>query len=140
MKYHIEALHLKLLLAYVIEHFVHDSVTGSQKRNDECGRLMQLAKKCTKVTTRAISSFFGSKTLYKRHDETQKLLLEDLMLLIAKGYFPLNTYENVWMHRLALRLDSKLMFPIQRALEKEIFPTMHYKKNKYFQLVYMTKF
>jgi hypothetical protein len=48
MKYHIEVLHFKLLLAYVVEHFVHDDVTGSQERNDEGGRLMQHVKKCTK--------------------------------------------------------------------------------------------
>jgi len=99
MKFHVEVLHLKLLLAYVIEHFAHDRITSSQERNDEGGRLMQLAKKCIKVVVRAISSFFGSKTPYKRHYEVQKLLLEDLMLLIVKGYFPLNTYENVWMCR-----------------------------------------
>jgi hypothetical protein len=62
------------------------------------------------------------------------------MLLTAKGYFLLNTCENVWMCRLTLKLDSKLMCPLQKTLEEEIFPTMHYKKNKYFQLVSMTKF
>jgi hypothetical protein len=87
MKYHIEALHFKLLPTYVAKHFVHDNVTGSQERIDEGGRLMQLVKKCTKVITWVISFFLGSKTFYKRHNETQKLLLEDLMLLTSKGYF-----------------------------------------------------
>jgi len=95
---------------------------------------MQLLKKCTKVVIWAISSFFGNKTPYKRHDEGQKLLLEDLMLLTCKWYFLLSTCENVWMCRLALKLDSKLMFPPQRALEKEIFPTMHYKKKQIFSI------
>jgi len=132
MKYHIEALHFKLLPTYVAEHFVHDNVTGSQERCDDSGRLMQVLKKCTKVVTWAISSFFGNKTPYKRHNETQKLLLEDLMLLTSKGYFFLSTCENVWMCRLALKLDSKLMFPPQRAIACTT------KKNKYFQLVSMT--
>jgi len=70
---------------------------------------MQPTKKCTKVATRVISSFFGSKTIYKRHDETQKLFLKDLVLLTTKWYFPLNTCENVWMCKLALKLDSKLV-------------------------------
>jgi hypothetical protein len=72
---------------------------------------MQPTKKCTKVVARAISSFFGSKTPYKGHDEAQKLFLKDLVLLTTKGYIPLNTCENVWMHKLALRLDSKPVFP-----------------------------
>jgi hypothetical protein len=93
-----------------------------------------------KVAIRAISSFFGSKTPYKRHDGAQKLLLENLMLLISKGYFPLSTCENVWMCRLVLKFNSKPMSPTQRTLEEEIFPTMHYKKNKKFQLVFMIKF
>jgi hypothetical protein len=91
MKHHVEVLHLKLLTTYVVECFVHDNVIGSQERNDEGGRLMQPAKKRTKVATRVIFSFFGSKSPYKRHDESQKLFLEDLVLLIDKGYLPLST-------------------------------------------------
>ncbi len=95
MKHHVEALHLKLLTTYVVECFVHDNVTSSQERSDEGGRLMQPTNKCTKVVARVISSFFGSKTPYKRHDEAQKLFLKDLVLLTTKGYFPLSTCENV---------------------------------------------
>jgi hypothetical protein len=112
MKHHVEALHLKLLMTYVVKCFVHDNVTSSQERSDEGGRLMQPTNKCTKVVVGAIFSFFGCKTPYKRHDEAQKLFPKDLVLLTIKGYFLLSTCENVWMHRLALRLDSKLVFPI----------------------------
>jgi hypothetical protein len=66
MKHHVEALHFKLLMTYVATRFVHDNVTSSQERSDEGGRLMQPAKKRTKVATGAISSFFDSKTPYKR--------------------------------------------------------------------------
>jgi hypothetical protein len=45
-------------------------------------------------------------------------------LLTTKGYLLLSTCENVWMQRLALRLDSKLVFPTQRTLVEEILPTM----------------
>jgi hypothetical protein len=41
MKHHVEALHFKLLMAHVVECFVHDNVTSSQERSDEGGRLMQ---------------------------------------------------------------------------------------------------
>ncbi len=64
-----------------------------------------------KSSCRGFFSFFGSKTPHKRHDESQKLFLKNLMLLIAKGYFLLSSCENAWMHKLALRLDSKLVFP-----------------------------
>jgi hypothetical protein len=120
MKHHVEALHLKLLMTYVVKRFVHNSVTSSQERSDEGGKLMHPANKHTKVVGKAISSFFGSKTPYKRHDEAQKLFLEDLVLLTTKGYLLLSTCENVWMQRLALRLDSKLVFPTQRTLAEEI--------------------
>ncbi len=53
-------------MTYVATRFVHDNVTSSQERSDEGGRLMQPAKKRTKVATGAISSFFDSKTPYKR--------------------------------------------------------------------------
>jgi hypothetical protein len=125
MKHHVDVLHLKFLPQYVAKQFVHDNVIGSQEKNDEDDRLMQPTKKCTKVVAWPISSLFGSKTPYNRHDEAQKLLLKNLMLLTTKRYLPLSTCENVWMHRLPLRLDSKLMFPIQRTLAKEILPTMH---------------
>ncbi len=124
MKHHVEALHFKLLTTYVAKCFVHDNVIGSQERNDEGGRLMQLANKHTKVVVGVIFSFFGSKTCYKRHDEFQKLFLTNLVLLTAKGYLPLRTCENAWMHRLVLRLDSKVMFPTQRTLVDEILLTM----------------
>jgi hypothetical protein len=124
MKHHVEALHFELLTTYVAQCFVHDSVIGSQERSDEGGRLMQPAKKRTKVAARVISFFFASKTPYKRHDEAQKLFLKDLVLLTPKGYLLLNTCQNVWMHKLALRLESKLVFPTRRVLTKEIIPTM----------------
>jgi hypothetical protein len=86
MKHYVEALHLKLLTTYVVECFVHDNVTSSQKRSDEGGSLMQPTKKCTKVVPKAISYFFGSKTPYKRHDEAQQLFLKDLVLLTIKCF------------------------------------------------------
>jgi len=124
MKHHVEALHFELLTTYVTQCFVHDNVTGSQERSDEGGRLMQPAKKRTKVAAGVISFFFASKTPYKRHDGAQKLFLKDLVVLTPKGYLLLNTCENVWMHKLALRLESKLVFPTQRVLTKEIIPIM----------------
>jgi hypothetical protein len=63
MKHHVEALHLKLLTTYVVECFVHDNVIGSQETNDEGGRLMQPAKKRTKVAARVFFSSLVAKAL-----------------------------------------------------------------------------
>ncbi len=50
------------------------------------------------------------------------------MLLMTKGFFPLSTCENVWMRRLTLRLDPKMVFPFQKRLFKQILLMMvtHY--------------
>jgi len=71
-----------------------------------------------------IFTFLGNKTPYKKQNEVQKLFLEDLVLLIAKGFFPLSSCENIWMHRLALRLDPKLVFPFRKMLSSEILLNM----------------
>jgi hypothetical protein len=51
----------------------------------------------------------GSKIPYKKQNETQKPFLEDMLLFIAKEFFPLSSCENVWMHRLALKFNPKLV-------------------------------
>ncbi len=65
--------------------------------------------------------FFGSKTPYKKQDEAQKSFLEDLVLLMAKGFSPLNTCENVWMWRLVLKLDPKMVYFFGRHCPKRSF-------------------
>jgi hypothetical protein len=49
-----------------------------------------MPKKGSKVAPGAISIFW-EQTPYKKVDEVQKLFLEDLILLITKGFFPLST-------------------------------------------------
>jgi hypothetical protein len=61
--------------------------------NEGC-KARQLAKKCSKVAPSAISIVFGSKTPYKKLNETQQIFLKDLFLLIVKGFF-LSTCENI---------------------------------------------
>jgi hypothetical protein len=64
------------------------------------------------VALRQISSFFGNPIPYKKHEECQKTFLEDLVLLIAKGFFLLSSCENIWMQCLALQVDPKIIFPV----------------------------
>jgi hypothetical protein len=47
---------------------------------------MQLTKKQSKVALGVIFIFWGSKTPYKKQDETQKFFLKELVLLMAKGF------------------------------------------------------
>jgi hypothetical protein len=63
--------------------------------NEGC-KAMQLTKKGSKITLSAISTFFESKTPYKKLNEVQQLFLEELVLFIAKG-FSLSTCINIWM-------------------------------------------
>jgi hypothetical protein len=44
------------------------------------------------------------------------------MLLTTKGFFPLSTWENVWMWKLPLRLNPKLVFPYQKVMFEKILP------------------
>jgi hypothetical protein len=60
-----------------------------------------LENKCLHVALCQISSFFGSPTPYKKH-ECQKTFLQDMVFLIAKGFFYLSTCKNLWMQCLAL--------------------------------------
>jgi hypothetical protein len=68
-----------------------------------------------KDSTRCGFIFFGSNILYKKHDEVQKKIgrCGDVQKLQLKRFFPLTLkhYEIMWMPRLALRFDPKLISP-----------------------------
>jgi len=68
--------------------------------------------------------FFCSNIPYKKHNEVKNLFLEDLVLFMITWLFPLNTCENVWMRRMTLKLDPKLLFPFQRTLFEDIILAM----------------
>jgi hypothetical protein len=42
------------------------------------------------------------------------------VLIIAKVFFPLNNCENLWMLRLALQLDPRVIFPSRKMMNEEI--------------------
>jgi hypothetical protein len=83
------------LVTFFVEVFAIKDMGGSQSMSDEGTKYMEPTKKCPKIALGAISSFFGSKTFKKKQDEAHKLFMEDLVLFLAKGYFSLNTCENV---------------------------------------------
>ena len=60
----------------------------------------------------------------EKNDEHQKTFPEDLVLLIAKGYYPLSSVENMWLKRFALRHDPRVVFPSRKSLTEDVLPAM----------------
>jgi hypothetical protein len=84
-------------------------------------QITQPTKKWSNVAFGAIFVFLRCKNPYKKQDEIQKLFLKDLVLLMAKGFFPLSRCENVWMRRLVLRLEPKVVnFFLKRCWLKNL--------------------
>jgi hypothetical protein len=120
MQQHIEVEYLELLNAHVAKFI---SVKGNSRSQSMCvegNKVVQPTNKCQNVTPSVISNFFGSKTIYKKQDEIWNLLLEGLVLLIGKGFFPLSSCENIWMCKLVLNLDFMLVFPFQTTSSLKI--------------------
>ncbi len=97
MKRHVEFEHFELVTTYVEQLVTTNNILGTQAMGDASYRIIQLAKKHSKITPSVISAFFGSTTPYKKQDEAPKFFLEELVLVTTKGFFPLSTCENVWM-------------------------------------------
>lgn len=97
MRKHAESEHGEVSSRYNVEIFAHCmSVHGAARKEP--------AKKQNRPTLGYISSFFGSKVPYKKGDEQQKFFLEDLVLLIAKGYYPLSSVDSLWLRRFSTGL------------------------------------
>ncbi len=47
------------------------------------------------ITLRFVFAFFSSNTTYKKLDEEQKFVIDDLVLVVVKGLFHLNIVENI---------------------------------------------
>jgi hypothetical protein len=47
------------------------------------------------VTLRFIFAFFNNTTTYKKFDEEQKFVIDNLVLVVVKGLFLLNIVENI---------------------------------------------
>jgi hypothetical protein len=62
--------------------------------------------------------------LYKKIDLAQKQLFEDLVFYIAKGYYPLNYTQNVWLRRLVHHQCSRVVFPNKQQFINDIIPNM----------------
>jgi hypothetical protein len=101
IKCHVDFEHPNLTIC--IQKLASMSILGSQSKGDGEGVAILHAKNYSKVTLGVISTFFESNTLYSKHDEVLKSFLEDLVLLTTKGYLFLNTCENIWMRKLALK-------------------------------------
>jgi len=59
---------------------------------------------------------FQNASPYKKQNEQQNGCLEDFVLFVAKGYFPLSNCEIFWMCKLPLCLDLIIVFPFLKNL------------------------
>jgi hypothetical protein len=75
------------------------------------------------ATWSTIIAYFGSTNLYKNGDEAQQMFLEDLVLCIRKGYMPLLSCKNIWLHILILHQCSHVVFLFHPSFVEQIFLT-----------------
>jgi preprotein translocase subunit SecB len=54
---------------------------------------------------------FSSMNLFKKDHETQKGFLERCDVIYNQGIFTLRTIESIWLHRLAYKSCSQMIFP-----------------------------
>lgn len=76
-----------------------------------------------------IFAYFGNDIPSRKQNQIQVQFLEDLVLFLVKRFnFPLNTCENLWMCRLALKLDPRLVVPFHKTLFANILASLviHY--------------
>lgn len=76
------------------------------------------------VSSSPNTSFFGVEKSYEKHDVKKQRFIEDLVLYIAKGYEALQKVEDLWMRRLVMRCDLKVVFPTWEQLVEEHIQNM----------------
>jgi hypothetical protein len=90
------------------------------------------------ATRSTIIAYFGSTNLYKNGDETQQMFLEDIVLCIRKGYMPLLSCENIWLH---IFLNIAPMFPCCISISSIFYGTFFsYNNHKHHELACVAKF
>jgi hypothetical protein len=114
-KKHIDNEHEAIVAKYVL-HCKNEneaSISGHEK-----------SKKCKWATPFAIIEFFSNVWSFKSSNPLQLLFIEDLVLLITKGYVPLSTMESSWLWHLVMRQNGKVCLPTRKQLVKEHMPFM----------------
>jgi hypothetical protein len=91
MKRHVEFEHLELLTTFVEEVGTINNILGSQTLGANEGYDYVGSQKKFQSSSTCNFTFFGGKTPYKKLNDIQQLFQEVLILLVAKGFFPLNT-------------------------------------------------
>ncbi len=66
MKHHVETKYLEFINAHVVGFSDVEGNIRSQSRIVDSNKVLQPTKKCQKATLGVISTFFGSKTFYKK--------------------------------------------------------------------------
>jgi hypothetical protein len=68
-------------------------------------------KQSSKVRRVVTPTFFNNIMTFNKSNEEFKKFIDDLVPVVVKGLFPLNTVENIWMKQFGLRRDPQLVFP-----------------------------
>lgn len=53
--------------------------------------------------------------------------IDDFVFMIGKGCMPLSYVQNPWVQRIVFRCNSRILFPMWKALVKEHISTMYQK-------------
>ena len=113
MKTHVKNEHAEELARYKRESKVDEGETARQK-----------SKKRKGAPPSSITTYFGNTKPYAKNDVQQQRFIEDLVLFIAKGYESLSIVESVWLRRLMMRHDPKVVCPSRKQLVREHIPAM----------------
>jgi hypothetical protein len=76
-------------------------------------------KKCKQrasTTLIVINIFFGNVRPCKKSNPIQMRFIEDLVLIITKGYMPMSIVESPWLKQMVLCLCGQVQFPFWKLL------------------------
>jgi hypothetical protein len=97
------------------------------KNSNVKGRDGGKQKKCKQkafATPIIIMKFFGNVRPYKKSNLIQLGFIEDLVLMIAKGYMPLSIVESPWLRQMVLHHHGQVQFLFRKQLVCEHLPIL----------------
>jgi hypothetical protein len=114
MKKHCETKHSNILNMYISEIVWQHSTKTNAFEKQSCSKVQKMR------TSWFISKTISCTTIYKKSNEEQKTFVDDLLLVVVKGLFLLNTIENIWVKWFGFQRVSWLVFPSCKTLAKEV--------------------
>ncbi len=93
--------------------------------------MRKFAKKRSFISKSSIFKCFTSKDPFKKDDVEQKMLLENLTLLIVKNHLLLQFVETVWLKYFVLQLCPCVQFLFHKLFSNTILHELVEKLNKH---------